>query len=85
MGSSFRLADAVNSIHDPPGTHHDLGCKVIPTIAIRFFVLECSFNGSTQVCHSTPGPLRGNEPGNESRIDYVKHSQGKLLSTSGHV
>ena len=38
MGSSFRLADAVNSIHDPPGTHHDLGCKVIPTIAIRFFV-----------------------------------------------
>ena len=31
MESSFRLADAVNSM-TPPGTHRDLGCKVIPTI-----------------------------------------------------
>ena len=36
MGSFFRLADAVNFM-TPPRTHHDLGCKVIPTIAIRVF------------------------------------------------
>ena len=73
MGSSFRLADAVNSMTSP-GTHHDLGCEVIPTIAItriRFFVLECSFNGNKEDCYSTPGLLRGNEPGNESNIDSL--------------
>ena len=36
MESFFRLADAVK-LHDPQGTHDDLGCKVIPTITIRFF------------------------------------------------
>ena len=36
MESFFRLADAVK-LHDPQGTHHDLGCKVIPTIAIQIF------------------------------------------------
>ena len=39
MGSFFRLADAACQFHGPPGTHHDLGCKVIPTIAIRVFFL----------------------------------------------
>ena len=57
MENVFRLADAVNS-HDPPGTHHDLGCKVILTIAIwvSFFCCLCldsSFNGSAQDCHTT--------------------------------
>ena len=36
MESCFRLADVVK-LHDPQGTHHDLSCKVIPTIAIQFF------------------------------------------------
>ena len=39
MESSFRLADAVNSLTPHAGTHHDLGCKVILTIAIRVFLL----------------------------------------------
>ena len=66
-------------------TTHDLGYKVILTIAVRFFDLECSFIGSAQDCHTTPGVLRGNEPGNEGLTRYVKHALGKLLATSGHV
>ena len=37
MGSFLRPAGAACQFHDPPGTHDDLGCKVIPTIAIRVF------------------------------------------------
>ena len=70
MESFFRLADAVK-LHDPQGTHDDLGCKVIPTITIRVFCLDSSFNGSAQDCHTTCRLLRGNEPGNESRIDSL--------------
>ena len=59
--SSFRLADAVNSMHHPPGTHHGLGCKVILTINIRVFFFCFAFgnyvhvNGSVQDCHTTLG------------------------------
>ena len=47
--------------------------------------LECSFNGSAHDCHTTPGLLKGNEPGNEARIDSLRETLEKLLSTSGHV
>ena len=42
--------------------------------ACRVFLtqsLECSFNGSAHDCHTTPGFLRGNEPGNEAGIDSL--------------
>ena len=69
MESFFRLADAVNSMTpSPPRNHHYLGCQVIPTNAIRVF---CSFNGSAQDCHTTCRLLRGNEPGNEARVDSL--------------
>ena len=46
---------------------------MVPTIAIRvfFLFLDSSFNGSAQDCHTTPGLLRGNEPGNKARIDSL--------------
>ena len=53
---------------------------------LSVLLLECSFNGSAHDCHMTPGLLRGNEPGNEARIDSLReHLLKKLLSTSSHV
>ena len=61
--SSFRLADAVNSMHHPPGTHHGLGCKVILTINIRvfFFALLLEIMFMLTAVYKTVTPPLGSE------------------------
>ena len=78
MESFFRCCQ----LHDPPGTHHDLGCKVIQSIAIRFFFcLDSSFNGSAQDYHTTSRLLRGPCLGNyNTHLNVAKLFFSKITS-----
>ena len=57
------------------GTHHDLGCKVFLTssFAINFcdWIVHLT---AVHMTHTTPGLLRGNEPGNEAGIDSLRET-----------
>ena len=53
------------------GLQHCNRCITANFYYIRTNPYTTGLFGSTQDCHSTPGLLRGNEPGNEARIDSL--------------
>ena len=76
-------------LHDPPGTHHDLGCKVFLTLAISFFFV-CFWNVHLTAAHKTVTPPLGSQEEMSlvmrlGLTHYVKHLLEELLSTLGDV